>query len=81
MAKRSSDPKVAYTEVKIPVRDLPRVLGIIDPLLHGVVSVRGKFVLSRPRVYIGTGSLLLVPPAAVRHRRARQSSRTGQCGD
>ena len=30
---------------------------------------------------MGTGDLCRVPPAAVRHGRARQSSGTGLCGD
>ena len=32
MAKDSSVTRVAYTEVKFQVRDLVRVVGIIDPL-------------------------------------------------
>ena len=35
MAKRSSDPWVAYPEVKIQVRDLVPVVGIVSPLPHG----------------------------------------------
>ena len=35
MAKRISDPLVAYPEVKVQVRGLVRVVGIIDPLPHG----------------------------------------------
>ena len=34
MAKRSSDPRVAYPDVTVQVRDLVRVVGIIDPLPH-----------------------------------------------
>ena len=34
VAKRSSDPQVAYPEVKIQVRDLVRVVGIVAPLPH-----------------------------------------------
>ena len=30
---------------------------------------------------MGTGDLSRVPPGAVRHGRARQTSGTGQCGD
>ena len=35
VAKRSSDPWVAYPEVKVQVRDLMRVVGIVSPLSHG----------------------------------------------
>ena len=31
VAKRSSDPRVAYHEVKVQVRDLVRVVGIVAP--------------------------------------------------
>ena len=31
LAKRSSDPRVAYPEVKIQVRDLVRIVGIVVP--------------------------------------------------
>ena len=41
VAKRSSDPRIAYPEVTVQVRDLVRILGIIDPLPHGV-SVFGE---------------------------------------
>ena len=34
-----------------------------------------------PQEYMGTGDLCRVPPAMVRHARARQSSVTGPCGD
>ena len=33
-AKRSSDPRVAYHEVEIHVRDLVRVVSIVAPLPH-----------------------------------------------
>ena len=39
-AKRSSDPKVAYTEVKVQVRDIVWVVGIVAPLPHGVTVPR-----------------------------------------
>ena len=49
MVKRSSDPWVAYPEVKVQVRDLVRVVGIVSPFVtRGGVSIRGKFVLSSP---------------------------------
>ena len=41
-AKRSSEPRVAYPEVIVQVRDLVRVVGIAP---RGF-SIRGKFVLS-----------------------------------
>ena len=34
VAKRSSDPRIAYPEVKVQLRDLVRVVGIAAPLPH-----------------------------------------------
>ena len=48
-AKRSSDPEVANTEVKIQVRDLVRVVGIVTPFAPQGLSIPVKFVLSSPR--------------------------------
>ena len=44
MAKRSSDPRVAYPEVKVQVRDLVRFLGIVVPFAPREVGTLGKFV-------------------------------------
>ena len=46
VAKRSSDPRIAYPEVTVQVRDLVRIVGIIDPLPHGV-SVFGESSICR----------------------------------
>ena len=46
MAKRSSDLRVAYPEVKVQVRDLVRGVGIVAPFAPRGFSIRGKFVLS-----------------------------------
>ena len=46
MAKRSSDPRVAYPEVKVQVRDLVRGVGIVAPFAPRGFSIRGNFVLS-----------------------------------
>ena len=70
VAKRSSDPRVAYPEVKVQVRDLVRVLGTRGSVFRGNASYRTPGEYGRRR-----------PQAAVRHGRARQSSRTGPCGD
>ena len=43
-------------------------------------STRGKFVLSSPRVKMGTCDLGRVPLIAEPHGRARKSSGTGPCG-
>ena len=49
-AKRSSDPLVAYPEVKVQVRDLVRVVCIVAPIAPPARgSIRGKVVLSSPR--------------------------------
>ena len=79
MAKRNSDPRVAYPEVKLQVRDIVRVAGIVAPFAPVGAFTRGKFVLSRPRETIGTGDLCRMPTATVRHGRARQTSKSGQC--
>ena len=42
MAKRSSDPRVAYPEFKVQVRDLVRIVGMVDPFApRGGGSVLG----------------------------------------
>ena len=46
VAKRTSDPRVAYPEVNVQVRELVRVVGIVAPFVPRVFSIRGKFVLS-----------------------------------
>ena len=79
MAKRSSDPRVAYLEVKVQVRDLVRVVGIVAPLCPTGCQYSGKIRCIGYKM--GTGDLCWVPWADVRHWRARQSSGTGPCGD
>ena len=39
MAKRSSDPRVVYPEVKVQVRDLVRVVGIVASFAGGWGSI------------------------------------------
>ena len=46
VAKRSSDPRVAYPEVNVQVRDLVRVVGIVAPFSPRGFSIRKNFVLS-----------------------------------
>ena len=48
VAKRSFDPRVAYPEVKVQVRDLVRIVGIVAPFVPSGVGTQGKFVLSSP---------------------------------
>ena len=55
MAKRTFDPRVAYPEVNVQVRDLVRVVGIVAPFAPRGFSIWGKFVLSSSRGYMGTG--------------------------
>ena len=81
VAKHSSDPRQAYPEVKLQVRDLVRVVGIVAPFAPLGAVTRGKFVLSSPRGQIGQGDVCRVPLAAVRNGRARQTSESGPCGD
>ena len=81
MAKRNSDPRVSYPEVKLQVRDKVRVVGIFAPLATLGSFTWGKFVLSSPWEKMGTGDLCRMPQAAVHHGRARQTSGTGPCGD
>ena len=54
VVKRSSDPRVAHPDVKVQVRDLVRVVGIVAPFAPMGASTRGKFVLSSPRGKMGT---------------------------
>ena len=42
VAKRSSDPRVAYPEVSVQVRDLVRVVGIVDRLQSECLHVRSN---------------------------------------
>ena len=49
VAKHSSEPRVAYPEVKVQVRDRVRVVRIVSPFAPRGVSIQGKFVLSSPR--------------------------------
>ena len=80
MAECSSDPRIAYPEVKVQVRDLVRVVGIVAPFAPRGSVFRGSSSYRTPGG-ISTGDPCRVPPAAVRHGRARQSSVTGPCGD
>ena len=40
---------VAYPEVKVQVRDLVQVVGIVAPLPHGGSVTRGKFFFIEPQ--------------------------------
>ena len=42
VVKRSSDHRVAHPEVKVQVRDLVRVVGIVAPLIRGISVFRIK---------------------------------------
>ena len=55
VAKRSSDPRVAYPEVNLQERDLVRGVGIVAPIVPRGFSIRGKLVLSSPRGKMDTG--------------------------
>ena len=67
MAKRSSDPRVAYPEVTIQVQDLMQVGGITD-LLPNVGTILGE-----NSIYLDAGckwaqeTCAGCPPAEVRH--------------
>ena len=80
MAKRSSDPRVGYPEFKVQVRDLVRIVGMVDPFAPrgGGGLYLGEIRFIEPQE---VNVLCRVPQAAVRHGRARQSSWTGPCGD
>ena len=49
-----SDPRVAHPDVKVQIRNLVRVEGIVAPFAPMGASSRGKFVLSSPRGKMGT---------------------------
>ena len=57
MAKRSSDPRQAYPDVKLQGRDLVLVVGIVTPFAPLVVGTRGKLVKLIPREIMGKGDL------------------------
>ena len=44
MDKRNSDPRVAYPEIKLEVRDIVRVAGIVAPFAQVGAFTWGKFV-------------------------------------
>ena len=50
VAERSSDPRVAYPKVKVQVCELVGVVGIVALFAQHGVSIRGKIILSSPRV-------------------------------
>ena len=79
MAKRNSDPRLAYTGVKFQVRDLVRIVGIVDPFAPREGRYPGKIRFIEPQGV--KGDLYQVSPAAVCHGKARQNSGTGPCGD
>ena len=81
VAKHSSDPRQAYSEVKLQRRDLVRVVGIVALFAPLGSGTRGKFVLSSSRGEMGPEDVCRLPLAAVRHGRARQTSESGPCGD
>ena len=49
VANRSSDPPRSLPEVKVQVRDLVRVVGIVAPFATWVVDTRGKLFLPNPK--------------------------------
>ena len=68
MAKRNSDHRVAYPEVKVHVRDLVRVVDIVAPFApRGQYSGKIRFI--EPQGINGSGDLCWVPPAAVHYQR------------
>ena len=74
VAKRSSDPRVAYPEVKVHVRDLVRVLGIVAPFgPRG--SVFGKIRFIEPQGL--NGHLCRVAPSSGMQRESQAKFRGG----
>ena len=57
VAKRSSDPRQAYPEVKLQRRDLVRVVGIVAHFATLGIGIRGKFVLLSQTGEMDTGDL------------------------
>ena len=64
VAKRSSDPRVAYPEVKVQVRDLVHC-GYCCLLYPTGCGYPGKIRFIEPQGEMGTGDVCRVPPAAV----------------
>ena len=69
MAKRSSDPRVVYPEVKVQVRDVVRVVGMVAPF-----APQGKIRFIEQKRVNGHRRPVPEAPAAVRHGRAKKSS-------
>ena len=64
MAKRSSDSRVAYPEVKIQVRDMVQVVGIIVPFAHRGGQYSGKIRFIEPQGVNGHGRPVPGPPSS-----------------
>ena len=64
VAKRSSDPRVAYPEVKVQVRDLVHC-GYCCPRYPTRCGYPGKIRFIEPQGQMGTGDVCRVTPAAV----------------
>ena len=67
VAERSSDPRVAYPEVNVQVRDLLRVVGIVAPFAPRWFSIRGKFVLSIGRAKSSIPALSYFQVGGMKH--------------
>ena len=67
VAKRSSDPRVAYPEVNVQVRDLVRVVGIVALFAPRGFSIRGKFVLSIGQAKSGIPALSYFQVGGMKH--------------
>ena len=77
VATRTSDPRLAYLEVKVQVRDLVRV-GIAGPFALMGVGTRGKFVLSSPFGEMGPEDVCRMPQAAAEPGKVQGPDRVWQ---
>ena len=53
MAKRSSDPRVAYPEVNVQVRDLVRVVGFVAPFAPRGFRLAKSSILALSYFHVG----------------------------
>ena len=77
MAKRSSDPPVAYLEVKVQIRDLVRVVGIIDLCPTGVGAVFGENMFYRAQGVNGHSRSMPGAPSSGTPRKSQAKFRDG----
>ena len=81
MAKRSSDPRVVYPEVKLQVRDPVRDVGIVAPFAPLGGRYQGKICFIEPQEETGHRRPVPGAPSSGTSRESQANFRTQPCGD